>query len=293
MMKAVVRVTSVAVFLYVSLAAAVYHYQEKLMFHFAPVPDGYIYAFHTPYDDIRLTGDDGARLHGVLFKTRGPSRGVLIYYKGNMGNVSWSEQIAEPFLDLGFDVLSMDYRGFGKSRGELSEAALLSDAEAWYDWAADHYKGRDIRVFGYSMGTTFASHVSAVRNVSNTILFAPMKSVIDVAERRYPYLPIEILAEYPLRNDQKLAQAKGHIVIYHGTADQIIDYASGKALSAVLGPDDSFVTVPGGTHYDLPWREDVRADIRARWGLSYASAPLGRSNQPAAAGLSEETARPR
>ncbi|WP_286831254.1 MULTISPECIES: alpha/beta hydrolase [Kordiimonas] len=291
MMKAVVRVTSVAIFLYVGMAAAIYLNQEKLMFHFAPVPDGHIYAFDTPYDEVLISGEDSAKLHGVLFKTDRPSRGVLIYYKGNMGNVSWSEQIAEPFLDMGFDVLSMDYRGFGKSRGELSEAALLSDAEAWYDWATDAYKGRDVRVFGYSMGTTFASHVSAVRDVKNTILFAPMKSIIDVAERRYPFLPIALLAEYPLRNDQKLARAKGHIVIYHGTNDRIIDYASGKALAAVLGPDDSFITVPGGTHYDLPWREDVRTDIRARWGLSFAGLPDSRSQKNAENSIFSNTAR--
>ncbi|MFC4348257.1 alpha/beta hydrolase [Kordiimonas lipolytica] len=291
MLKAVARVSSVAVFLYVGLAAAIYHYQEKLMFHFAPVPDGHIYAFNTPHEEVRLEGQGGATLHGVLFKTSTPARGVVIYYKGNMGNIAWSEEIAEPFLELGFDVLSMDYRGFGKSRGVLSEAALLSDAEAWYDWAAEQYQGRDVRVFGYSMGTTFASHVSAVRDVRDTILFAPMKSVIDVAERRYPFLPIELLSEYPLRNDQKLARASGHIVIYHGTNDQIIDYQSGKALKAVLGADDSFVTVPGGTHYDLPWREDVRSDIRARWGITFASGSPERSRQPAAAGLSAETAR--
>jgi pimeloyl-ACP methyl ester carboxylesterase len=193
---------------------------------------------------------------------------------------------------MGFDVLSMDYRGFGKSRGELSEAALLADAERWYDWAENRYKGQEIRILGYSMGTTFASHVAAVRAVSDVILFAPMKSILDVAERRYPYLPVRWLSEYPLRSDKKLSKAKGRVVIYHGTEDSIIAYDSGKALSKVLGADDSFITVEGGTHYDLPWRQDVRADIQTRWGSVNSNAFQAHSMPPEGVGLSIESALP-
>lgn len=291
MLLSLVRITSVALFLYVGLAAAIYYAQEHLMFHFLPVADNYQYQFETPYEDVLLTRGN-ARLHGVVFKAPEKPRGLLVYYKGNMGHVGYSEEIARPFLALGFDVLSMDYRGFGKSRGELSEAALLHDAEVWYDWAAARYGEHRVRLLGYSMGTTFASHVAAVRNVSNVILFAPMKSLIDVAARRYPYLPVEWLSEYPLRNDLKLAKARGHIVIYHGTDDDIIAFESGAALKAVLGPDDSFVSVPGGTHYDIPSRADVLEDISMRWGARTATLRQEPVLPQGGAGLSIETARP-
>lgn len=272
MIKTVKRLIATALGIYLALTATIYFGQERILFRFAPVADNHIYVFETPHEDVWIDNDDGS-LHGVLFKSHGEEpRGVVVYYKGNAGNVAWSEGIAQPFLDLGFDVLSMDYRGYGKSRGPLSEARLLHDAELWYDWAEARYK--DVRLFGYSLGTTFASHVSAMRPVRDVILFAPMKSVVDVAERRYPYVP-SFLAEYPLRSDLKLAQAVARVVIYHGTADRIIDFASGKALSAVLGPDDSFVRVDGGTHYDLPWRADVRQDIALRWGARTAAIKRG------------------
>lgn len=270
MVKPVLRISAVAAFLYAALAATIYFAQENILFHFAPVPENHTYKFRASHEDVWVDNEDG-RLHGILFRTDTMNpRGVVVYYKGNAGNVSWSEVIAEPFLSMGFDVLSMDYRGFGKSRGPLSEARLLHDAELWFDWANEAYEGRDVRVLGYSLGTTFASHVSATRGVEDMILFAPMKSVVDVAARRYPYIP-SFLAEYPLRSDLKLANSDARIVIYHGTNDRIIDFASGHALSDVLGPDDSFVAIEGGTHYDLPWRKDVRRDIAARWGLKTAS----------------------
>lgn len=266
MLKTIARLIALSTLLYASMAGTVYYMQEHLMFHFAPVSDDFKYRFRNSHSDVWLDTKD-ARLHGILFETGAERRGVLVYFKGNAGNVGSSEDVAEQFLGLGFDVLSMDYRGFGKSRGPMSEDSLLADAERWYDWAQNTYAGEEVRVLGYSMGTTFASHVSAVRDVTNAILLAPMRSVVDVGERRYPYLPVRYLSEYPLDSEAKLARAEGRIIIYHGTRDRVVDYDSGKALATVLGDDDSFVTVEGGTHYDLLRRPAVQRDIASRWGI--------------------------
>ncbi len=266
MLKTIARLIALSIFLYAGVTGAVYYMQEHLMFHFAPVSDDFKYRFRNSHSDVWLKTED-ARLHGILFETAAEQRGVLVYFKGNAGNVGSSEDVAEQFLRLGFDVLSMDYRGFGKSRGPMSEDSLLADAERWYDWAQNTYAGEEVRVLGYSMGTTFASHVSAVRDVENAILLAPMRSVVDVGERRYPYLPVRYLSEYPLDSEAKLARAEGTIIIYHGTRDRVVDYDSGKALATVLGDDDSFVTVEGGTHYDLLRRPAVQRDIASRWSV--------------------------
>ena len=262
---------SIVVSAYLLIAATAYYFQEHLMFHFAPVPESYQYQFNTETEDVWLTGQ-GSHLHGVLFKAdeNVKARDLVIYYKGNAGNVSSSERLARLFLGMGYDVLSMDYRGFGKSRGELSEENLLDDAERWFDWGLRQYGDQNVRVVGYSFGTTFASHVAAVKAAGNVILFAPMKSIVDMASRRYPYLP-EFLTNYPLRSDEKIAHAPGHVVIYHGTADDVVPFASGEKLKAYLGPDDEFVTVAGANHYTIATQPSVQADIVARWGVRRAT----------------------
>ncbi|TNE61991.1 MAG: alpha/beta fold hydrolase [Alphaproteobacteria bacterium] len=288
-MKWLWRILGGCIMLYIGMAVLVYVAQDRLMFHFAPVNAEYQYQFESEHADVWLDNGE-AKLHGILFKTPDKPRGVVVYYKGNAGNVGWSESMSDQFQNMGFDVLSMDYRGFGKSRGELSYGALLADAEMWFDWAADQYGAKNVRVVGYSLGTTFASHVAAARNVGNVILFAPMKSIEDIAERRYPFLP-SFLAAYPFRNDEELARAPGRLIIYHGTRDDIIPFASGEELTGVLGDDDVFIRVEGATHYDLPWRNDVQDDVARRWGVSAARTPA-RVLPPAGAGLSIETARP-
>ncbi len=263
MVKLIKRLLIVFLSLYLCFITGLYWFQEKLIFLSAPVASTHQYEFEASTKDVWLTNSD-ALLHGVLFESQSAKeRGVVLYFKGNMGNVGHSERLASLFLKLGYDVLSMDYRGSGKSRGNLSEERLLKDAELWHDWASKEYNGK-IRVVGYSLGTTFASHIAAARNVSHTILFAPMWSIEDIASRRYPFVP-SFLTRYPFRSYEKLQKASGQVVIYHGTADQIIPFQSGEALRAVLGADDVFKAVSGANHYDVALRNEVVRDITERW----------------------------
>jgi len=247
-----------------SVLVGLYWFQEKIIFLSAPVSATHEYHFNNPTQDIWLTNSD-ALLHGVLFKNsqEQPTKGIVLYFKGNMGNVGHSERLAALFLKLGYDVVSMDYRGSGKSKGPLSEEKLLQDAELWHDWAAKNYR-QNIRVVGYSLGTTFASHIAAVKDVSHTILFAPMWSIEDIAHRRYPYAPT-FLTKYPLRSYEKLKRAVGQIIIYHGTSDKVIPFQSGEALKSVLGVDDVFNAIIGANHYNIALRKEVLSDITMRW----------------------------
>jgi len=266
MKSVLVRLLPVVLLLYVLLSATVFLMQEHLIFRFVTVSDDRQYGFQTPFEEVFLNRSD-ARLHGILFKAGPDARGLVIYFKGNGGHVGSSQGMAGQFIALGFDVLAVDYRGYGKSRGAVNEAALLSDAEAWYDWAAEGYESRDIRLVGFSLGTAFASHLAAVRPVDHVILFAPMKSALDMASRQFPFFP-KFLARYPLRSDLKLQRSDAQILIYHGTLDRTIPLASGQGLVGVLGPDDQFRVIENAGHNDVPFQRDVRVHIAALWGLN-------------------------
>lgn len=266
------RLFAVAIFLWLAACGWLYGWQENVLFHFLPVDESHAFAFDMPTREVWLDRPDGARLNGVVFLADEPRRGAIVYYKGNAGNVGHSESMARIFTPLGFDVVSMDYRGFGKSRGEMSEDALIDDAVAWYDWTKARYAEEDVRIVGYSLGTSLSAQVAERRLAGDVILFAPMKSVLDVGQRRYPFVP-SFLARYPLRSDLALADAgASRIVIYHGTEDEVIPLASGIELKPLLGPDDAFEVIEGADHVDLPWRAEVVADINRRWGRGFQSA---------------------
>lgn len=249
---------------YVAIAAFLYLFQERLIFYGAPVAPQHRYIFSGQVQDVWLE-NGAAQLHGVVFSTPRQTRGLVLFFKGNAGNIGDLEALAGIFLPLGFDVLAMDYRGSGKSRGTLSEASLMEDAELWFKWSAKAYDGKEVRLAAHSIGTTFACHVAAKYHTQHVMLLAPMKSGLDMANRLYPFLP-SFLMRYPLRNDLSCKNVSGQIVIYHGTEDAVVPFASGAALKPLLTEDDIFIAVPGAGHNDLPWHPSVITDIAARWG---------------------------
>lgn len=250
---------------YVAIATLLYLFQEKIIFYGVPVGDEHSYNFSGNTREV-WQENAGARLHGLVFSTSTQRRGVVLFFKGNAGNVGGLEGLADIFLPLGFDVLVMDYRGSGKSRGSLSESNLIKDAELWFDWAAEAYAGEEVRLVGHSIGTAFVCHLAARYGTRDVMLLAPMKSGLDMAQRLYPWVP-GFLMRYPLRSDLSMLNIKGNVVIYHGKWDQVVPLASGAALKPLLTKDDSFLAVEGAGHNDLPWHPMVLADINRRWGV--------------------------
>ena len=66
--------------------------------------------------------------------------------------------------EYGYDVLVMDYRGFGKSTGKRNQANLLADAELFYSWCDERYKEDQIILYGRSWSTekSLASYVAEI-----------------------------------------------------------------------------------------------------------------------------------
>lgn len=269
MIKILKRVVQVAAFLYLFMIAGLYFFQEGLIFNFAPVAADYQYSYSRPHEFLSLNKKDGATLHGVIFQhnpTR-PSDQVVLYFKGNAGNIGRSEEMAAPYLEMGYDFISMDYRDFGKSRGEFTEAALLADALDWYNLAVSKYGQGNVKILAWSMGGAFAAHVAANTDAQDFIVFAPFKSVIDMGYRRYPFIKHEWFTRFPLRSDLRLAQVKDKsYVIYHGTEDKVVPHASGQALHRAANRQSiDFITIKGANHMDIPWRTEVLQDVKRRW----------------------------
>ena len=91
--------------------------QEKFIFLPTQLPEEYSYSFENEFEEFFLTNPDGARLNALHFKTNKP-KGVILYFHGNAGDLSRWGEIANRFLDFEYDVIVMDYRGYGKSTGQ-------------------------------------------------------------------------------------------------------------------------------------------------------------------------------
>ncbi|WP_431159014.1 alpha/beta hydrolase [Winogradskyella poriferorum] len=232
------------------LGAALHYFQEKLIFLPTTLDENYVYELHYPHEELFLTTEEGTSINAIHFKADKP-KGVILYFHGNAGDLSRWSKITEYFAEKNYDVLVMDYRTYGKSKGKLSEIAMYRDAQYCYDYLLKQYSENDITLYGRSLGTGIASYLAKENKPKQLILETPYYSILDVAKHRFPIFPVKSLLRYHFPNFENLPQVDCPIHIFHGTDDKLVPFESGKKLSEVEIKDLNFVKIDGGRHNNL------------------------------------------
>ena len=200
----------------------------------------------------QVTGRD-ARLHALWLASEKNKDGpVLLYLHGARWAVAGSAPRIRRMQELGFSVLAIDYRGFGKSTHELpSEEMAYEDARAAWDWLATHYPDRPRYVFGHSLGGAIAIDLaSKVDDEQGVIVEGTFTSIPDVASTtRWGWLPLGPLITQRFESVRKVARLKSPLLVVHGDSDSLIDVSLGKKLYEAATGRKQFVLVEGGSHF--------------------------------------------
>lgn len=236
--------------IYVLIGLIIFLMQESLIFLPETLPENYAYEFEQVFEEHNLAMSDGAMINALHFK-QADSKGLIVYFHGNAGNLARWGEIVMPFVDLGYEVLIMDYRGYGKSTGNRSQKKMLEDTDDLYAFALTLEKEERITLFGRSLGSAFASYLAGKNHPQKVILETPFYSLIDVAKSLFPIYPNSLLLQYQFDNAQNLKDARAPIVIFHGSEDEVVPYSSGRKLHESLGNRSTLITVEGGHHNDL------------------------------------------
>ena len=200
-----------------------------------------------------------ARLHGLWLAADGPGAGqapVLLYLHGARWNVAGSAPRIRRMQELGFSVLAIDYRGFGKSTAGLpSEASAYEDARAAWDWLAAKYPDRPRYIFGHSLGGAIAIDLAAkVDDERGTIVEGTFSSIADLAETmkwgwlQGSWLPGALITQR-FESVKKVAQINSPLLVVHGENDNLIASALGRKLYDAAQGRKHFLLVEGGSHF--------------------------------------------
>ncbi|MFB4390885.1 MULTISPECIES: alpha/beta hydrolase [unclassified Pseudomonas] len=117
------------------------------------------------YRDLTLTARDGTRLHGwwLPAKEGGAVKGTVLHLHGNGGNLAWHLGASYWLPEAGYQVLMVDYRGYGLSQGKPTLPAVYQDIEAAMQWLdqAPEVRGKPQVLLGQSLGGAMAIHYLA------------------------------------------------------------------------------------------------------------------------------------
>ncbi len=253
-MKRILRISVIVIIIiYAVICIGFFLAQKKLLFHPRVYAQDYKPNIQTPFEELYFTMPDGVKLHGLLMKPDS-SKGLVFYLHGNAGSVFPRADQAGPFLKAGYDFFMPDYRGFGKSGGEIeSEEQLYNDVLDIFESMRLRYRDQPIIVYGYSLGSGLATRIAAVYDVEHVLLLAPYYSIIDVKNSHYPFIP-SFLVRYPLRSYENYSRIQAPISIFHGTADNLIPYENSLKLAQINRPD-TLILLEGQGHNGLPWHD--------------------------------------
>ena len=89
---------------------------------------------------------------------------------------------------------------------------------------------KNIVIYGESLGTGVATHLSQNKEFAGVILETPFTSMIDAAKKFYPYIPVGLLLKDKFENKNKIKNIKSPILIMHGEKDQIVPFEMGQKM---------------------------------------------------------------
>lgn len=205
-------------------------------------------------EDVWFKVSSGERLHGWFIHVHTPEPIATILYAhgngGNLRNVSW---IAEDLAERGFNVLIFDYRGYGRSEGDVSdEHGLNADADAAYDYLVHERQVAPTRLvlYGQSLGTTAMVDVASRRECGALILESGLSSASDMASDMLPWLPMMLhrLGRNRFDSAHKLSSVHCPVLIAHGDPDHVIPAAQGRTLYAAAHEPKKLVIYPNADH---------------------------------------------
>jgi pimeloyl-ACP methyl ester carboxylesterase len=191
-------------------------------------------------ESLFIDAADGTRLHAWHVK----GDPLVIYFGGNAEEVSWMlDDAARRPPGVGW--LLTDYRGYGSSHGSPSEKALVSDALTWYDKVSEQ---KTIYLFGRSLGSGVAVQLAAERPIAGLILVAPFDSLVEVAKRHYPILPVKWLLKHRFDSAALAPKMKAPLLCIVATDDDIIPAEHAKRLYEAWGGPKQWVGLEGAGH---------------------------------------------
>lgn len=228
------------------------------------------------YRDIDLTAADGTRLHGWWLPAKAgvPVKGTVLHLHGNGGNMSWHLGGSWWLPEQGYQVLMLDYRGYGQSQGEPSLPAIYQDIQAAFDWlkAAPEVQGKPLVVLGQSIGGALAVHYLAEHpdersRIKALVLDGVPASYRDVARNSLSNSWLTLPFRTPLSwfipdGDSAVnglpRMAGTPMLIFHSMDDTLVPLVNGISVYKAAPPPRVLQLTRGGhvqTFADPLWRQ--------------------------------------
>lgn len=190
-------------------------------------------------------GKLGESIHAWHLRTEKNKKGTVVHFHGNAQNMTAHVLFVSWLLEEGFDVLTFDYRGYGKSSGKVSRENTVEDGIAVLNWLSENEKSTPVLVVAQSLGgaiATVALQKSKPSNVAGVVLESTFSSYRTLARNKLANFfltwplqwPLSYLITDTLSPDRFISQYNFPTLIVHGSRDIVVPYSEGLTLASLI-----------------------------------------------------------
>lgn len=236
------------------------------------------------YRDIELRAADGTRLHAWWLPAKAgvKVKGTVLHLHGNGGNLAWHLGGVHWLPEQGYQVLMLDYRGYGLSAGKPRLPEVYQDIDAAFAWLeqAPQVQGAPLFVLGQSLGGALAVHYLAEHPERRSALQGMALDGVPASYRdvaRYALstswltwplqVPLSWLVPDADSAINSIDQLQGlPLMIYHSVDDTIVPLSNGRRLYQAARPPRAFQATHGShvqTFAEPAWRQSLLAFFSA------------------------------
>ncbi len=221
------------------------------------------------FEDVQLIAADGVSITGWYMKAPNP-RGSVLYLHGNAGNRRDWTPVAPPFIDQGYNVLIVDYRGYGDSQGKPNEQGLYRDGDAACAWLQERAarEGLPLYVLGKSLGSGVATYLAVRWSLAGLILDSAFTSMSKLIAHHARWLP-RVLIPALFNSLGRVESITCPTLVLHGDHDDLVPLAHGLSLYQGLRAPKALGVIPAAGHNDID-----AYDSYARWVMGFLDRPL-------------------
>lgn len=160
-----------------------------------------------------------------------PGYPTLLYFHGTNGSLETRRDRIHRMTRRGYGVFMPSYRGYSGSTGKPQQGWLTADSIGAYDYLLSLGVSADkIVIYGESLGTGIATPVAVARDCAALVLEAPFTSIVDVAEKRFPFFPVRGFLQERFESINVIDRVKAPLLIVHGVKDTVIPVEFGRAM---------------------------------------------------------------
>ena len=215
---------------YLIFLTYIYLFQRNLLYH--PSDNGYQEdEINFDYKEIFIQNKEGIKLKAWLHEKDLINQKTIVFFHGNAGNLRNRNYKLNELSKFNVNFLIVAYRGFSDNQGKPSEQGLYEDARSTLNWLKiKGVKEKNLILYGESLGAAVAIEIAQNKDLAGIILESPFTSMVELAQKYYPVLPVKFLLKDKYETIKKLANINSPLLVLHGKLDNIVPFSMGKKL---------------------------------------------------------------